>query len=127
KATVITDARQGFIGTLRVKSYDGAVLFCRIIDMEETLPDRLSIDPSSPHFKEDLVMRGVGIRFNGVEKTNVEEYCISEGWIRVSAGGKSRDRRGRPLTVKMKGTVEAFLKEEEKKEEKKEEETKTGE
>jgi hypothetical protein len=74
------------------------------------LPDHLSIDPKSPHYNEELVMRGVGIRFNGSEKTNVEEYCVSEGWIRVSAGGKSRDRHGRPLTMKLKGTVEAYLK-----------------
>jgi Protein of unknown function (DUF3297) len=81
--------------------------------MSETLPDRLSIDPKSPHYNEALVMRGVGIRFNGTEKTNVEEYCLSEGWIRVSAGaGKTRDRHGRPLTMKLKGTVEAYLKEE---------------
>jgi hypothetical protein len=79
--------------------------------MSETLPDRLSVDPNSPYFDEKLIMRGVGIRFNGVEKTNVEEYCISEGWVRVSAG-KSRDRRGRPLTMKLTGKVEAFIKDE---------------
>jgi hypothetical protein len=78
--------------------------------MSETMPDRLSIDPHSPYFNQSLIERGVGIRFNGVEKTNVEEYCISEGWVRVSAG-RARDRRGRPLTMKMTGTVEAFLKE----------------
>ena len=77
--------------------------------MSETLPDRLSIDPRSPYFNESLVARGVGIRFNDIEKTNVEEYCISEGWIRVSAG-RSRDRRGRPLTMKLTGKVEAYLK-----------------
>ncbi len=77
--------------------------------MSETLPDRLSIDPHSPYFDEKLIMRGVGIRFNGVEKTNVEEYCISEGWVRVSAG-RSRDRRGRPLTMKLVGKVEAYMK-----------------
>jgi hypothetical protein len=80
--------------------------------MDETLPDRLSIDPKSPHYNEALVMRGVGIRFNGAEKTNVEEYCISEGWIRVSAG-KTRDRHGRPLTMKLKGNVEPYVKEDE--------------
>jgi hypothetical protein len=80
--------------------------------MNETLPDRLSIDPNSPFFNEALITRGVGIRFNGVEKTNVEEYCVSEGWIRISAGGKTRDRHGRPLTMKLKGSVEAFLKDE---------------
>jgi len=78
--------------------------------VSEPLPDRLSIDPSSPYYNESLIQRGVGIRLNGVEKTNVEEYCISEGWVRVSAG-RARDRRGRPLTMKMTGTVEAYLKE----------------
>ncbi len=77
--------------------------------MSEPLPDRLSIDPSSRYFNEPLIQRGVGIRLNGVEKTNVEEYCVSEGWIRVNAG-KSRDRRGRPLTMKVHGTVEPYLK-----------------
>jgi hypothetical protein len=76
--------------------------------MNEALPDRLSIDPSSPYYNETLTTRGVRIRFNGVEKTNVEEYCISEGWIRVAAG-KSRDRRGRPLTMKVRGSVEPNL------------------
>ena len=75
----------------------------------ETLPDRLSINPTSPHFNQELIARGVGIRFNGTERTNVEEYCVSEGWIRVSAG-KTLDRRGRPLTIKLKGTVEPYLK-----------------
>ena len=58
-------------------------------------PDRLAIDPSSDHFDADILRRGVGIRFKGVERTNVEEYCISEGWVRVQAG-KTMDRRGRP-------------------------------
>lgn len=79
--------------------------------MSETLPDRLSIDPSSPHFNEELLKRGVGIRFNGQEKTNVEEYCVSEGWIRVSLG-KTLDRKGKPMTLKLKGTVEPYVKEE---------------
>lgn len=74
------------------------------------LPDRLSSDPGSPHFNAELLERGIGIRFNGVEKTNVDEYCVSEGWIRVSAG-KARDRFGNPMTIKLKGKVEAFLKE----------------
>jgi hypothetical protein len=78
--------------------------------MNDTLPDRLSIDPRSPHYNEALITRGVRIRFNGVERTNVEEYCVSEGWIRVPVGsGKSRDRHGRPLMTKIRGTVEAFL------------------
>ncbi len=76
--------------------------------MSETLPDRLSIDPRSPYYNESLIVRGVRIRFNGTEKTGVEEYCVSEGWIRVAAG-KSRDRHGRPLTIKLRGTVEPYL------------------
>lgn len=76
--------------------------------MADTLPDRLSTDPSSPYFNEELLQRGVGIRFRGQEKTNVEEYCVSEGWVRVSMG-KTLDRRGRPLTLKLTGTVEPYL------------------
>lgn len=72
-------------------------------------PDRLSVDPASPHYNETVLARDVGIRFNGVEKTNVEEYCISEGWVRVAAG-KAVDRKGRPITVKLKGNVEPFFK-----------------
>jgi Protein of unknown function (DUF3297) len=74
------------------------------------LPDRLSADPRSPYHNADLLARGVGVRFNGVEKTNVEEYCISEGWIRVTAG-TAKDRFGNPMTVKLKGAVQPFLKE----------------
>ena len=73
-----------------------------------TLPDRLSNDSRSPHHDAALLERGVGIRFNGVEKTNVEEYCVSEGWIRVAAG-KARDRHGNPMTIKLKGVVEPYL------------------
>ena len=73
------------------------------------LPDRLSVDPASPHYDADLLTRGVGVRINGTEKTNVEEYCLSEGWIRVPAG-KALDRKGRPLTLKIKGDVEVWLK-----------------
>jgi hypothetical protein len=76
----------------------------------QELPDRLSLDPRSPHFNEDVLSRGVGIRFNGQEKTNVEEYCVSEGWIRVAAG-RSRDRYGNPMTLKLKGKVEPFIQE----------------
>jgi hypothetical protein len=75
--------------------------------MSDTPPDHLSLDPRSPHFNAELLQRGVGIRFNGVEKTNVEEYSVSEGWIKVAAG-KSRDRFGNPMTVKLKGTVEPY-------------------
>jgi len=74
-----------------------------------SLPDRLSVDPSSRFYDEKLLGRNIGIRFNGVERTNVEEYCISEGWIRVALG-KTVDRRGKPLTVQYKGIVEPFFK-----------------
>lgn len=71
-------------------------------------PDHLAIDPRSPHFDADTLRRGVGIRFKGAVRTNIEEYCISEGWVRVQAG-KSRDRHGNPLTVKLAGPVEAWF------------------
>ena len=76
-------------------------------DQKKPLPDRLSLDPRSPHFDSDVLEQGVGIRFNGEEKTNVEEYSVSEGWIRIAAG-RSRDRFGNPMTVKLKGTVEPY-------------------
>jgi len=73
------------------------------------MPDRLSINPASPYFNSDLLERGVGIRFKGAEKTNVEEYCVSEGWVRVAVGN-TRDRKGNPLTIKLNGPVEPYLK-----------------
>ncbi|HMN37344.1 MAG TPA: DUF3297 family protein [Hyphomicrobium sp.] len=76
--------------------------------MTDKLPDRLSVNPASPHYDEAILARDVGIRFNGVEKTNVEEYCVSEGWVRVAAGN-SRDRKGNPITVKLKGVVEPYF------------------
>jgi hypothetical protein len=72
------------------------------------LPDRLSIDPRSPHFAQDLLERGITILFNGKERFDVEEYCMSEGWIKVPAG-KTVDRRGRPLQIKLKGQVQASV------------------
>ena len=80
---------------------------------EDTLPDRLSNDPRSPYYNADVLARDVGIRFKGAEKTNVEEYCISEGWIRVEAG-KAKDRFGNPLTIKLTGKVEPYFKDEKK-------------
>jgi len=71
-------------------------------------PDRLSLDPRSEFYDETLLSRGVGIRFNGQEKTNVIEYSISEGWIRVAAG-RSLDRYGQPMTIKLKGQVEPYF------------------
>jgi hypothetical protein len=76
--------------------------------MSDTPPDRLSADPASPFYDEALLERGVGVRFKGEEKTNVEEYCVSEGWVRLAAGN-TRDRKGRPLTVKLKGEVVAYF------------------
>jgi len=78
--------------------------------MSDDLPDRLSNDPRSPFHDAALLERGVGIRFNGKEKTNVEEYCVSEGWIRVAAGN-AKDRYGNPLTIKLKGEVVPYLRE----------------
>jgi hypothetical protein len=75
--------------------------------MSDTPPDRLSTDPSSPFYDEAALARDVGIRFKGVEKTNVEEYCVSEGWVRVAAGN-ARDRKGNPLTLKLSGPVEPY-------------------
>jgi len=71
------------------------------------LPDRLSIDPSSPHYVAAVFEHDVGIRFNDKERSDVEEYCVSEGWVRVPAS-KTLDRRGKPLMIKLKGKVEAF-------------------
>jgi hypothetical protein len=76
---------------------------------DDTLPDRLCNDPRSPYFNAEVLQRDVGIRFKGVEKTNVEEYCVSEGWVRVAAG-KAVDRHGNPLTIKLTGTVEPYYK-----------------
>jgi hypothetical protein len=78
--------------------------------MSDTLPDRLAADPSSPYYDEELLSRGVGVRFKGVEKTNVEEYCVSEGWVRLAL--PSKDRRGNPMTIKLSGEVEVYLRSE---------------
>jgi hypothetical protein len=82
----------------------------RSLPMTETPPDRLSADPTSPFYDAALLERGVGVRFKGQEKTNVEEYCVSEGWVRLAAGN-TRDRKGRPLTIKLKGEVVAYFRE----------------
>lgn len=76
--------------------------------MTDTMPDRLSTDPASPFYDEELLRRGVGIRFKGTERRDVEEYSIPEGWVRVALGKKT-DRRGRPLTLKLSGPVEAWI------------------
>ncbi len=74
-----------------------------------SMPDRLAADPASRFFNQAILERDVGIRFNGVERSDVEEYCISEGWVRVAAG-KALDRKGKPLLIKLKGTIEAWVK-----------------
>ena len=76
--------------------------------MSDTPPDRLSVNQNSPYFRRELLERGIGIRFKGVERRDVEEYCISEGWIRVALGNKV-DRKGQPLTIKLSGPVEAWF------------------
>ncbi|GBF58528.1 hypothetical protein PbB2_02214 [Candidatus Phycosocius bacilliformis] len=73
------------------------------------LPDRLSVNPRSPYYNEELLALGVGVRFKGEKKTNVEEYCISEGWVRLALGNKV-DRKGNPLTILQKGPVEVWIK-----------------
>ena len=75
--------------------------------MSQIPPDHLAVDPRSPFHDEAVLARGVGVRFNGIERDNVEEYSVSEGWIKVQVG-KSRDRRGNPMTMKVKGTVEPY-------------------
>ena len=72
-----------------------------------TLPDRLSSEPNSPFYDPEALERGVGIVFNGKEREDVTEYCVSEGWVRVPAG-KSKDRFGQPMTMKLKGKVEPY-------------------
>jgi Protein of unknown function (DUF3297) len=76
--------------------------------MTDTPPDHLSTNPRSPHFDMEVLQRGIGIRFKGAVRTDVEEYSISEGWIRVAAG-KSKDRFGQPMTIKLSGPVEAWF------------------
>jgi len=73
------------------------------------LPDRLAVDPRSPHHVAAVFEHPIGIRFNGKERADVEEYCVSEGWIKVAAG-RALDRKGRPMMITLKGAVEAFYK-----------------
>ena len=79
------------------------------ITVVDTPPDRLSATPGTPFYDEAILARGIGVRFNGIERTTVEEYCISEGWVRLTVG-KSRDRRGHPITLKQQGVVETWFK-----------------
>ncbi len=75
--------------------------------MTDTPPDRLASNPKSPFHNAEALERGVGVRFKGVEKTNVDEYCVSEGWVRLTVG-TTVDRKGQPLTMKVSGTVEPY-------------------
>ena len=76
--------------------------------MSDIPPDRLATNPRSPFYDAAVLERGVGIRFKGEEKTNVDEYCVSEGWVRLSVG-KTLDRHGNPMTVKLQGVVEPYF------------------
>ena len=92
--------------------YNSALLLNQVIDMNDTtslpaLPDRLSSNPRSRYHVEEIFEHNIGIRLNGKERTNVEEYCISEGWVKIPSP-KALDRRGQPLLITLKGTVEAF-------------------
>ena len=79
-------------------------------DPSPSLPDRLSVNPDSPYYDEAVLQRNVGVRFKGQDKTNVEEYCVSEGWVRLTVGA-SKDRHGNPLTMKLQGLVEPYFRE----------------
>ena len=76
--------------------------------MSDTPPDRLSVNPNNKYYDADVLQRGVGVKFKGEEKTNVDEYCVSEGWVRLAVG-KAVDRKGNALTVKLQGTVEPYV------------------
>jgi Protein of unknown function (DUF3297) len=78
-------------------------------DKPDTPPDRLSVNPNSPHYDAAALERGVGVRFKGVEKTNVDEYSVSEGWVRLSVG-RAKDRNGNDMTIKVTGEVEPYFK-----------------
>ena len=96
------------ISLLAICGYDACMTDSAQTPAAETPPDRLCVDPSSPFHDEALLARGIGVRFKGVEKTNVEEYCVSGGWVRVVAGA-ALDRKGQPMTMLLKGTVEPYL------------------
>ena len=81
--------------------------------MTDPLPDRLSTNPRSPYYNEEALKRDIGIRFDGKERKDVDEYCVSEGWIRVAVG-KTVDRNGNPLTIKLNGKVEPYFRDAEK-------------
>jgi Protein of unknown function (DUF3297) len=80
--------------------------------MSEVLPDRLAADPDSPYYDAEILQRGVGVRFKGADKTNVEEYCVSEGWVRLTVGS-TVNRAGKPMTIKLQGPVEPYFRDSE--------------
>jgi hypothetical protein len=82
----------------------------KAMPMSDTPPDRLATDPDSPFYDAEVLARNVGVRFKGEDKTNVDEYCVSEGWVRLAVGN-SKDRRGKQLTVKLSGPVEPYYRE----------------
>ncbi len=77
-------------------------------DTPDALPDRLSTDPRSPFYNAEILARDVGVRFKGIDRNNVEEYCVSEGWVRMTAGA-AKDRHGNPMTMKFSGVVEPYF------------------
>jgi hypothetical protein len=81
--------------------------------MTDQPPDHLSINPRSPHYNEEVLKRDIGVRFDGKERKDVDEYCVSEGWIRVAVG-KTMDRHGNPLTIKLSGKVEPYFRDDKK-------------
>ncbi len=81
--------------------------------MTDQPPDHLSINPRSLHYNEEVLKRDIGVRFDGKERKDVDEYCVSEGWIRVAVG-KTMDRHGNPLTIKLSGKVEPYFRDEKK-------------
>lgn len=98
------------VWTLRSSSAKARAFSCfpGLLAMTD-LPDRLSVDPDSPFHDGELLQKGIGVRFKGEDKTNVEEYCVSEGWVRLAIGNRV-DRRGKALTVKLQGPVEPYVK-----------------
>ena len=101
-------AEFGFVGGSGYRAGKASRSAIQVQTMSEQLPDRLSVNPDSPFYDADVLARDIGIRFKGVEKNNVEEYCVSEGWVKVAAGN-AKDRFGRPMTITLKGPVEPYI------------------